>query len=148
VDNSAGIVEVGLGIVMRENPDNGGNPRIEVLISRRPATTIYGGWWEIPGGKVDPGETIDQAVVRELFEEVGVDVEITGALASVEHLYDHAHVRLHPRLCRLAVGSPKPRPLHVTECRWVGVDEMEAYTFPEANEPVVGALLRHLASPD
>ena len=141
-------VEVGLGIVLRESHSaDSENPRIEVLISRRLQQTVYAGWWEIPGGKIDPGESPDEAVVRELREEVGVEIEVTGALPEVEHRYDHAHVRLHPRLCRLLHGSPEPTPIEVAEVRWIALDALGDIRFPEANDAVVAALRARMPSP-
>jgi mutator protein MutT len=146
--NRARRVEVGLGIVLRECPmSDSGNPRIQVLISRRLQRSVYAGWWEIPGGKIDPGESPEEAVVRELREEVGVEIEVTGALPEVEHHYDHAHVRLHPRLCRLLPGSPEPTPIEVAEARWIDLDALGEYRFPEANDAVVAALRDRMPSP-
>jgi len=141
-------VEVGLGIVLRECPiSNQDNPRIEVLISRRLQRSVYAGWWEIPGGKIDPGESPEEAVVRELREEVGVEIEVTGALPEVEHHYDHAHVRLHPRLCRLVPGSPEPVPIEVAEVRWIALETLGDFRFPEANDAVVAALRGRMPAP-
>ena len=105
--NHGAIVQVGLGIVVREHTNTTRSnqpvapsirPTHEILITQRPATTVFGGYWELPGGKLDPGETIDDCVARELFEELGIHARVTGALPEVVHQYDHAHVRLHPRL--------------------------------------------------
>ncbi|MFG0275533.1 MAG: (deoxy)nucleoside triphosphate pyrophosphohydrolase, partial [Phycisphaerales bacterium] len=132
VADSRPLVEVGLGIVLRECASSEwGKEAIEVLISRRREGSVYAGWWEIPGGKIDPGETPEHGVLRELREEVGIEAEVTGALEAVEHAYDHARVRLHPRLCRLAPGSPEPRPIEVAECRWIPLGELGKYRFPE-----------------
>lgn len=141
-------VEVGLGVVIREIPLYGGStPSIEVLITRRRAGTVYAGWWELPGGKIDPGEGVDDAVVRELGEEVGVLARVVEALPTVEHTYAHARVRLHPRLCVLEAASPEPRPLEVAECRWIPAAALRDYAFPEANGAVVTAVLVRLAAP-
>jgi mutator protein MutT len=142
------LVEVGLGIVLRHYASpKWEEEAFEVLISRRREGAVYPGWWEIPGGKIDPGETPEAAVLRELREEVGIEAEITGALEAVEHAYEHARVRLHPRLCRLVPGSPAPRPIEVAECRWIPVATMGEFRFPEANDAVVRALRIHLARP-
>lgn len=142
------LVDVALGIVLRNHPtSNCPNPRIEVLISRRREGAVYAGWWEIPGGKIDPGESPEEAVERELFEEVGARVEVTGRLPSVDHTYPHARVRLHPRLCALAPHSPEPRAIEVDEVRWIDLGELGAYRFPEANDAVVAALRVRLGVP-
>ena len=147
------LVDVGLGIVLRKNTNKTQTNQSvapdplsthEILITRRPADTVYGGFWEIPGGKLHPGETIDDCVARELFEEVGVEVRITGALPEVVHHYEHASVRLHPRLCALTPDSPQPRALQVESLAWCAPDRLVEYRFPEANSAIIDALRAHL----
>ncbi|MCG8400355.1 MAG: 8-oxo-dGTP diphosphatase MutT [Firmicutes bacterium] len=111
---------------------------VRVLITRRPAGTVYADYWEFPGGKVETGETIEQAVVRELAEELDIEVEPVAALEVVEHVYPHGHVVLHPRVCRLVAGEP--RNLGVVEHCWVGVGELEESRFPEANDELIAGL--------
>jgi mutator protein MutT len=101
---------------------------------------VYGGYWEFPGGKCADGESPEACVVRELAEEVGVAAEVFGLLSGVIHTYPHGTVRLHPRLCRLTAGSGPPRNLQVAEHRWVSIEGLGAFRFPEANE----AILREL----
>lgn len=146
-------VDVGLGIVLRSIPnetrerarnitptecDHAGC--YEILLTRRPEHTVYGGYWELPGGKCEPGEPIDQCVERELAEEVGVVVDVVAPLNEQLHEYPHAVVRLHPRVCRLAAGSPEPRPLEVDALRWVEVGDLSGIRFPEANDNVLADL--------
>lgn len=144
------VTDVGIGIVLRGVPiihqTNGAESRAnyDILISRRPMHTVYGGYWELPGGKVEPGEGLDTCVERELSEEVGVSVVVIGTLPTVEHTYAHGRVRLHPRVCRLRADSPSPRNLGVAEHRWVSLGELGAYRFPEANEAIITALGRAL----
>lgn len=107
--------------------------------------TVYGGYWELPGGKAEPGEGLDACVERELSEEVGVSIVVIGTLPTVEHTYAHGRVRLHPRVCRLRADSPSPRNLGVAEHRWVSVGELGAYRFPEANEAIIAALERAMS---
>lgn len=146
------IVDVGIGIVLREIPsasqtsDPVPTPTYDILITRRPDHTVYGGYWELPGGKAEPGEAIEDCVRRELSEEVGVSVEVIRTLPDVIHTYKHATVRLHPRLCRLAPGSPEPRNLHVAEHRWSPLSEIKNHRFPEANAHIIAALEQALGA--
>jgi 8-oxo-dGTP diphosphatase len=119
VQNSAGLVE----------------KKLYVLITRRPANTVYGGYWELPGGKVEPDEDPAQAMVREMEEELGIQVVPGKALDPVIHTYPHASVRLHPYFCTWKGGEIQN--LGVTEHRWVLPGELHSFTFPEANLPIL-----------
>lgn len=83
------ITDVAVGIVY----DRDGR----VLLGQRRADQAYAGWWEFPGGKFEAGEDAHAALVRELDEELGIDVERSDAWVVREHVYEHAHVRLHFR---------------------------------------------------
>jgi len=115
-------------------------PRI--LITRRKADQVLAGYWELPGGKLEPDESPADAVVRELLEEVGIEVAPVAALPPVEHRYDHAHVRLSPFICRHLAGTP--RPLHADELRWVRPEALSGYAFPDASLPILDELIRWL----
>lgn len=140
-------MDVGIGIVLRRIPDkiltirSSKAKELQVLITRRKTDTVYPGYWEFPGGKMDPGEEIAACVARELREEAGIETEMFGVLSDVVHTYPHATVRLHPRLCRLTPDSPEPRNLHVSAHRWVRPEELATFKFPEANEAIVSELL-------
>lgn len=128
------MVDVALVVIVRDGR--------ELLITRRPAATVYGGYWELPGGKVHADEAPAQAAVREAREEINADVRITGELPIVEHIYDHASVRLHPFYCELLAGELQN--LEVAEHRWVAVDELADYVFPEANAPIFERIVADL----
>lgn len=152
--NQTRIVEVAVGIVVDKvsrNPSLFGpasgcgvhaNSALNVprlLITRRKPDQVLAGLWELPGGKLDPGESPAEAVVRELHEEVGIDVAPVARLKPVEHHYDHAHVRLIPFICEHIAGDPQP--LHVDEVRWVTPDQLTQHTFPDASMPVLDELV-------
>jgi mutator protein MutT len=126
-------VEVGIGIIA----DAG-----RVLICRRhdDDADAFGGYWEFPGGKCEPGESPSECVRRELLEELGVVVTPVMPLTMIEHRYPTVHVRLHPFVCRLESGEPCA--MSAAQWRWVESSELAAYRFPEAN----AGLLAELAS--
>lgn len=123
-----------------------GQGQLRILITRRPANTVYGGYWELPGGKVDPDETPQDAMVRELKEELGIQVQPTQPLNTVSHIYPHAHVLLHPFLCHWLAGPIQH--LAVEEHRWVLPGELKNFPFPEANLPIIVQLLDYLSAQD
>lgn len=92
-------IDVAVGILMRENGD--------VLLGQRPEGKPYSGYWEFPGGKVEKGESIEAALKREFIEELGVTILSSEPWCCVEHVYPHAHVRLHFFISRNWLGEPQ-----------------------------------------
>ncbi len=122
-------------------------PDPQLLITKRPPTTVYGGYWEFPGGKLDPGETPTQAAIREAREELGIHIATLAELPPITHTYEHATVHLHPILARLAPTSPPPRNLEVADHRWCTVSDIPWDHFLPANVRIITRLLRHLTTP-
>ena len=96
---SASPVNVAVGILMKANGD--------VLLGQRPEGKPYAGYWEFPGGKVEEGEAILDALKREFMEELGVQIISAEPWCGVEHIYPHAHVRLHFYISREWSGEPQ-----------------------------------------
>ncbi|MBD8529159.1 MULTISPECIES: NUDIX domain-containing protein [unclassified Massilia] len=92
-------IDVAVGILMRPNGD--------VLLGQRPAGKPYAGYWEFPGGKVERDEDIFTALQREFVEELGVHIVSAAQWCCVEHVYEHAHVRLHFYISRDWRGEPQ-----------------------------------------
>ena len=94
-------IDVAVGILLKSNGD--------VLLGCRPAGKPFAGYWEFPGGKVEQGESVFDALKREFEEEVGVQILSADAWCGVEHVYTHAHVRLHFFISRAWKGEPQAR---------------------------------------
>ena len=92
-------IAVAVGILMQPNGD--------VLMAQRPTGKPYAGYWEFPGGKVEPGESILAALKREFVEELGIEIISAEPWCGVEYIYPHAHVRLHFYLSRAWRGAPQ-----------------------------------------
>ncbi len=112
-----------------------------VLMAQRPAHKHLGGKWEFPGGKVEPGETHEAALHRELHEELGSAVEIVRALPPHTHHYETISVRLIPFVARLASGSPEPHTHEHAALAWVPADELLALDLPAADAPIIADYL-------
>jgi len=110
-----------------------------ILICRRRPGKPLGGLWEFPGGKCEPGEPPRAAVVRELREELGIDVLVGTPLPVIEHTYADFGVRLHPFYCTSERAS-LARPIGCDELRWVSPAELDQYPFPEANKTLLETL--------
>jgi len=102
-----------------------------ILITRRPDDVHLAGMWEFPGGKVEPNESLQAALVREIEEEVGVTIEALDETFTVEHHYPSRFVQLHFFNCRILSGEPKA--LQVADLRWVLPVELDQFHFPEAD---------------
>jgi len=132
------LLEVGIGIVTRRSP-------LQFLVCQRRLDDYWGGWWEFPGGKLNPGESIPECIARELREELGIQVTVAQQLPIVEHLYADRDrlVRLHPHLCDLLAGEPAP--VEAQAVRWCPADELPNLKFLPANGPIIQAALAALA---
>ncbi len=125
------VIEVSAGLLFRSG---------KLLITQRHARAHLGGLWEFPGGKREPGETFEQCLVRELREELGVEVVVVELFETVEHAYPERTVSLKFFLCSLLQGEPKP--VDCAAVKWVSHAELAAHDFPAAD----AALLHKLQS--
>jgi 8-oxo-dGTP diphosphatase len=108
------------------------------LLAQRPAGKVYAGWWEFPGGKVHEGEDPRAALVRELHEELGIDVRTAYPWITREHVYEHAHVRLN--FFRVTAWTGDPHPHEDQAFAWQRLDAPMAEPMLPANAPVLASL--------
>jgi 8-oxo-dGTP diphosphatase len=107
------------------------------LVTRRLDGTHLAGFWEFPGGKCEPGETLTSCLAREIAEELGCEVEIADTLLSVTHEYEDRAVELHFFRCSL---RDEPRPLIGQEIRWVDRATLGTLEFPPADADLIRVL--------
>jgi len=115
-------VEVAAGLVFRQG---------RVLITQRHADDHLGGLWEFPGGKREPAESFEECLVRELREELGIEVEIGRILESLTHAYPEKTVVLKFFQCRWK--EHEPRALGCPAFKWVTAEELRDHEFPAAD---------------
>ena len=127
------MLTVAVGILI----DDGGR----VLITRREKSAHQGGLWEFPGGKVEPSETIAEALSRELQEELGVSVEAAEPYMVIEHDYGDKQVKLD--VYRVTRWQGEARGLEGQPLAWKLPVELVGWPFPVANTPILERLLAH-----
>jgi 8-oxo-dGTP diphosphatase len=110
------------------------------LITQRRDEAVLPGLWEFPGGKVEEGETDEQALHREVLGRIGVDVDVSNKLAERHHAYEKYDVHLTLYACRLA-GDREPYALRVKDVRWVASGDFSKYQFPPADQATMDQLL-------
>ncbi len=115
-----------------------------ILIAQRPADKHLGLKWEFPGGKVEPGEAPNLALLRELTEELGCTVVITRILEPFHYDYTRVVIEMFPFVCQLAPGSAAPAALEHVEIRWITPVEISNFDLAPADWPVVA---RYRAEP-
>lgn len=111
-----------------------------VLIAKRTAGALEG-LWEFPGGKLEPGESPEECLARELREELGLDVEVGDIFQVVYHVYEDGPVLLLAYRCRLIGTSPSGQAENPPS-RWVRISDLPQYRFTPADLPVVAKLLK------
>jgi 8-oxo-dGTP diphosphatase len=112
-----------------------------VLIARRPEGKPMAGLWEFPGGKVEPGETPEDTVIREMAEELSVRIAkpCLAPLTFASHDYPEFHILLPLFVCRRWEGDPVPR--EQQEIRWVRPNRLRDFPMPPADEPLISHLI-------
>ena len=110
----------------------------KVLITRRPDNKRHPGWWEFPGGKVDPGESPGEALIREIREELGAEIDVEGIFEVVYYRYDWGPVLILAYTCRLLTGTLHN--LGVTEHRWVHPLDLGDFPILPADQPIINRL--------
>ena len=123
--------------------------RGRILLNRRTENRDMAGLWEFPGGKREAGESSEQALVRELREELGIEAEVGDWIMDVPQVYPDKHLRLEVRHVRSWKGSPRGR--EGQAITWVAPDKLSRYSMPPADLPVVAALRhpdRYLITPE
>ena len=115
-------INVSAGLVFRAG---------QLLITQRQAGAHLGGLWEFPGGKLEPGETFEDCLTRELREELAIEVTVGELLETLEHQYPEKRVRL--KFFRCAWRAHEPQTLGCPAFAWVTREELAHYEFPAAD---------------
>jgi A/G-specific adenine glycosylase len=114
------------------------NRKGEVLIAQRKQNDMLGGLWEFPGGRQEPGETIQECIARELKEELGINVAVGDFLMTVKHAYSHFTMTMH--VYRAQIVSGRPRAIHCADYAWVKIPMLGKYAWSKADLQVVAKL--------
>lgn len=136
VPNTGNPQKTGLVVVAAALVDRDGR----LLVQQRPEGLSMAGLWEFPGGKVEPGETPEHALIRELAEELGIDVDhacLAPACFASDMLGDR-HLLLLLYVCRKWRGTPVAH--HASALRWVRPVELYGLAMPPADKPLIGLL--------
>lgn len=112
----------------------------QILIAQRPLDKHMGGCWEFPGGKLERGETPEEALRRELREELDIEVDVGRIYHAVAHSYPEKDVLLLFYRCRLLRGVP--RAVEEAQVRWAKKEELDAFHWADADWPVVRQILQ------
>lgn len=129
----ASPIHVVVGVILAEDG--------RILLTRRPEHLHMGGRWEFPGGKIEIGESAEQALIRELEEEVGLLVSTPSKLIQVEYDYGDKLVRLDSWLVNKFSGTANG--LEGQSLIWAKVAELKNYQFPDANQVIVEVVQAH-----
>lgn len=112
-----------------------------VLLAQRPPGKTLAGLWEFPGGKVEPGETPEETLIRELREEIGIETKVAclAPLTFASHTYETFHLLMPLYVCRRYEGMPMP--LEGQVLKWVRPRNLRDYPMPPADEPLIPFLI-------
>jgi mutator protein MutT len=127
--NQHRVIEVSAALIFRGR---------KLLITQRHAGAHLGGLWEYPGGKREAGETFEQCLIREIREELGVEISVGELFEEISHTYPEKSVHLKFFVCKLLTGEPEP--IDCAAVRWVSQEELSAFKFPAADVQLLARL--------
>lgn len=131
------VFHIAIGIIFNSEKSH-------IFITQRASTAHRGGYWEFAGGKVESGETAEQAVIRELNEEVGILVQKMQPFMALTHEYEDKILKLDFFTISAFEGEPYGRENQPSQ--WIDVNQLGAIDFPEGNTKVIEALLAQYGS--
>ncbi len=129
-------VKVAVGVIT--------DSQLNVLITRRPQHISYGGYWEFPGGKLEADETSASALIRELKEEVGLQVVDHSYMGEVQYTLNDKHICLHIHHVSSFKGKASALESQL-DLRWVDIKELPNYNFPPANVEIIALIDEKIA---
>ncbi len=110
-----------------------------VLLGQRPEGSSFAGVWEFPGGKIEPHESPEMALKRELNEELGIVAEVKELCIASSHTYGDVNILL--MIYKVQYWTGEPRTLHHNDLKWVELSDVHNYDLPEANKKIVQQLI-------
>jgi len=128
-------IDVVAGVIWSARPYEPGS---QLLIAQRREDDMLGGLWEFPGGRVEEGESLEEALVRELREELDIDVDVLSPLVEVKHAYTHFRMTMHVFHCRHMGGDPQA--IECAAWAWTNLEGLDAYALSTADRKAVAAL--------
>ncbi|TLX46813.1 8-oxo-dGTP diphosphatase MutT [Pseudoalteromonas phenolica] len=129
------VVEVAVGVIKRDE---------HIFITKRDESQHQGGLWEFPGGKIEAGESVTEALARELKEEVNIDVHSSQSLLDIEHDYGDKCVKLFIHIVEDFSGEATG--LEGQASQWVAINALNNWAFPAANVAIIDALQKTATS--
>jgi A/G-specific adenine glycosylase len=126
-------------VIWRDGPPSASG---EFLITQRPHDGLLGGLWEFPGGKVEPGETLPDALRREIREELALEID-PGKSCRIDHAYTHFRITLHAFHATWISGEIEH--LGVADHAWVTLDDVDRYAFAVTDRKIIQRLRHELA---
>lgn len=123
-------IHIAVGILRNEDGS--------IFVQKRPESSMLGGLWEFPGGKLEPNESPQEACRRELSEELGIEATIGEEIIAVKHTYSHFTITLHAFQCTSYRGTPSH--FNNQPVQWVAQEKLDSLPFPRANQKIIEAL--------
>ncbi|MDE5412757.1 (deoxy)nucleoside triphosphate pyrophosphohydrolase [Alkalihalobacterium chitinilyticum] len=114
------------------------NENNHILCALRSETMSMANYWEFPGGKIEKGENMEDALIREIDEELGSQIEVVEKITDTHHQTDSVIVHLHTYLAKIIEGTPEP--IEHAELRWVPIENLHQLNWAPADIPTVDRL--------